>query len=269
MPEKIKIIKLGGEIIEDKNKLTIFLKQFHRLGGLKILVHGGGKIASSFAERLGVKVEMIDGRRLTSEPMREIVQCVYGGLVNKNIVAQLQRLGCDAIGLTGADMGILKAHKREPLNGIDYGFVGEVDEVDSGKLARLLRLGVTPVLAPLTWDCESLLLNTNADTIAREVAVSLARDKSFETEVYFGLGLDGVLKDIKDPGSIISNLGHQEYLSEKANGKITDGMIAKLDNAFHCLIGGVSAVTVGSWENINFPEKGTRLFNDGASHERV
>lgn len=265
---KINIIKLGGEVIEDANKLLSFLKMFVEYPGHKILVHGGGKTASSVARKLGLNVTMIDGRRVTDLKMREVVQSVYGGLVNKNLVSNLQGLGCPAIGLTGADMGVIKAHRRGLLNGIDYGYVGEVDEVDSDQLLGLLKMGLTPVIAPLSWDPNFGLLNTNADTITREIATSITSKLGLPTEVYFSFGLDGVLKDINNPDTLISTLDKNTYHADKKSGSITAGMIAKLDNAFACIDNGVTQVTIGSWANINSPEKGTRLIlEQGASYD--
>ena len=158
--KKIKIIKLGGEVIEDAKKLSTFLQLFVDAPGHKVLVHGGGKIATSVAQQRGVEVKIIEGRRITNQKMRNVAQGVYGGLVNKNIVAKLQSLGCMALGLTGADLGVLKAQRRGIFHGIDYGYVGEIDSVESGILIKLLEMGITPVLAPLSWNSEIGLLNT-------------------------------------------------------------------------------------------------------------
>src|SRR5580698_10503645 len=205
---QLAIIKIGGNIIDDEAKLVHFLDSFAAVPGKKILVHGGGKLATRVAEGLGVRQQLIDGRRITDGETLKIVTMVYAGTINKNIVAQLQARGCDAVGLTGADGNSIRAHKRVHPE-IDYGFVGDVDAVDAAFITVLLMLEKTLVFAPITHDGNGLLLNTNADTIAQELARGLGR--SFDVSLVYSFKKSGVLLDAGDDGSVIRRIGQAEY----------------------------------------------------------
>jgi len=235
------VVKIGGNVIDNPDALLHFLTTFAGLPGAKLLVHGGGKIATQVAEKLGVQTTMVEGRRITDQPMLDVVTMVYGGLVNKQIVAKLQTLDCNAIGLTGADARIVLAHKR-PVGAIDYGFVGDLDEVNAGQLQFFLRQSLTPVIAPISYDNQGGLLNTNADTMASAVAVDLARHDTV-TLVYC-FEKRGVLTDPANDDSVIPALNPTSYADYKAAGAINKGMIPKLDNAFLALDKGVARVVI-------------------------
>ena len=237
----VTVVKIGGNVIDDQDKLARFLKDFSELKGNKILVHGGGKIATQIAAKLGVETRMVEGRRITDEPMREVVTMVYGGGVNKKIVADLQSLGCNAMGLTGADGALIRAVKR-PVKTIDYGLVGDVASVNWLLLLRLLELNLVPVIAPLTFDPDYGILNTNADTQASALATSLS-DRCLVNLVYC-FEKKGVLLDVNDDDSVIPVLGPDLYQQYKEEGKIFEGMIPKLDNAFEALYKGVKKVII-------------------------
>lgn len=235
------VIKIGGNVIDNPDALKRFLASFAQLPGDKILIHGGGKVATQVAEKLGVQTTMVEGRRITDRPMLDVVTMVYGGLVNKQIVAQLQTLGLNAIGLTGADAGTVLAHKRV-VKDIDYGFVGDIDEVNSGQLQFFIRQGLTLVYAPLTFDKEGNILNTNADTMASAIAVDMAQRN--KVSLVYCFEKKGVLADPDDDNSVIAELTPALYSENKANGTINKGMIPKLDNAFRALEKGVSRVII-------------------------
>ncbi|MBS1272214.1 MAG: Acetylglutamate kinase [Candidatus Marinimicrobia bacterium] len=205
---KLYVIKIGGSVIKDESQLSEFLDQFKRIDAPKILVHGGGSKATSVAESLGVNVQMTDGRRITGAEMLEVVTMVYGGLINKNLVAQLQNRGCNAIGLTGADADIIHAHRRE-IADINYGYVGDINSVKTGTLHRFLESGLTPVVAALTHDGQGTMLNTNADTIAATVAGAFSAD--YHVELLFCFEHNGVLESLKNPASVLSSLSYQDY----------------------------------------------------------
>jgi acetylglutamate kinase len=239
---QVKVVKIGGGIIEDKQQLTLFLASFAEIDGAKILVHGGGRLATKVAEDLGIKTNMIEGRRVTDDDMLKVVSMVYGGLTNKNIVAQLQKNNINALGLSGADGNLIKSHKRQHPT-VDYGWVGDVDEVNTNLLETLLKSEIVPVLAPLTHDGNGNMLNTNADTIASEVAVALAKT-GIKTQLIFGFELNGVLKDFSDKSSVIPEITKGSYQNLKADGIISAGMIPKLDNAFSAVESGVESVNI-------------------------
>jgi acetylglutamate kinase len=241
--EKLSIIKIGGNIIEDEASLTAFLKLFSNLEGKKILVHGGGKRATAMATKLGIASKMINGRRITDAETLEVITMVFGGLVNKNIVAKLQALQVDAIGLTGADVNSIKSKKR-PIREIDYGFVGDVKEVASNSIDTLIQADFTPVFCAITHDGKGQLLNTNADTIASQIAVGMS--KMYKTSVYYCFELNGVLKDFNDKKSVIKRINFETYQQLLKEGIITDGMIPKLDNCFDALNKGVHKVHIGN-----------------------
>lgn len=242
--EELKIIKIGGNILDDATQLTRFLSDFAALDGHKILVHGGGKIASSFGQRLGITPRMVEGRRITDSETLELVTMVYGGLINKNVVAQLQAFHCNALGMTGADGNAIYAQKR-PVREIDYGFAGDVagpKSINAAVLQGLLALGLTPVFAPLTHDGNGTLLNTNADTIASVLATALA--PYYEVKLIYCFEKKGVLQNAADDETVIPEINRALYQELKANGIVSDGMVPKLDNAFAALESGVSAVYI-------------------------
>ena len=238
---QLTVVKIGGNVIDNPDALKRFLTTFATLPGDKILVHGGGKIATQIAEKLGVQTTMVDGRRITDRPMLDVVTMVYGGLVNKQIVAQLQALDVNAIGLTGADASTILARKR-PVKEIDYGFAGDIVEVDSGQIRFFLRQSLTPVYAPLTYDDEGTILNTNADTMASAIAVDMSHHDAV-TLVYC-FEKKGVLANPDDDNSVIPELTPTLYAEHKTAGTINKGMIPKLDNAFGALEKEVSRVII-------------------------
>jgi acetylglutamate kinase len=257
--DKLNIIKVGGDVIDDETKLHQFLVNFAALAGHKILIHGGGKLATRLAEDLNIKQEIIEGRRITDAGTLRIVTMVYAGWINKSIVAQLQSMECNAIGVTGADAGLMVAHKRiHPT--IDYGFVGDIDAVNALIFKEWLDYPLTIVVAPITSDQQGQLLNTNADTIASEIAKALASD--FETTLVFCFEKPGVLLDINDNGSVVKSLDKAGYEKlknpETGKSRIFAGMIPKLDNAFVAIENGVRKVIIGSAENL------LQLVNGGA-----
>ncbi len=204
----LSIVKIGGNIIENQGELSKFLKLFSEMEGPKILVHGGGKLATEIAKKIGVESKMIGGRRITDEEGLKVITMVYAGLTNKNIVAELQAKGCNALGMSGADGNAIRAHKR-PVKDIDYGFAGDVDAVNEGLLAHLLTLGLTPVFCAMTHDGKGQLLNTNADTIASELAIGLA--KLYQTTLYYCFEKNGVLRDVSDDNSVIKHIDTEIY----------------------------------------------------------
>lgn len=244
---QLNVIKIGGNVIDDAEKLAGFLDRFSRLPGKKILVHGGGKIATKMAGQLGIESKMVEGRRITDAPMRDVVTMVYGGLVNKRIVARLQSLGCNAIGLTGADGASVLSHKR-PVKTIDYGFVGDVEKVNAPFISLLLQNGLTPVFAPLTFDAEGEMLNTNADTQASEIARALSGTEA--VNLVYCFEKKGVLEDADDNDTLIPRLIPETYEKYKSEGIIYDGMIPKLDNAFAAVRAGVKKVIICEADDI-------------------
>lgn len=237
----INVIKVGGKIVEEPDTLHSLLESFSKIDGAKALVHGGGRSATRIATLLGIESKMVDGRRITDAETLKVVTMVYGGLVNKNIVASLQQMGINALGLTGADMGVIKSEKR-PVKDIDYGFVGDVKSVDGERLASLVKDGVTPVMAPLSFSSEYGLLNTNADTIAAETAKSLV--PYYDVTLTFCFEKKGVLMNEADDDSVIPVITRELYAKYKADGIITGGMIPKLDNAFDAIDSGVKRVVI-------------------------
>ena len=241
MKEKLTIIKVGGKIVEEAETLNSLLTDFSTVPGYKLLVHGGGRSATRIASQLGIESRMVNGRRITDAETLKVVTMVYGGLVNKNIVAGLQSKGVNAIGLTGADMGIIRSEKR-PVTDIDYGFVGDVKQVQAEVLARLIRQGVVPVLAPLTYDGAGGLLNTNADTIAGETAKALAA--IFDVTLVYCFEKKGVLRDENDDDSVIPVITPDLFRQYVDEGIIQGGMIPKLENSFSAVEAGVSQVII-------------------------
>ncbi|MDP4600103.1 MAG: acetylglutamate kinase [Polaribacter sp.] len=241
--EKLSIIKIGGNIIEDESSLHEFLKLFSNLTGKKILVHGGGKKATQMAAKLGIASTMVNGRRITDAATLKVITMVYGGLVNKNIIAKLQSLGINAIGLSGADGNTILSSKR-PVKEIDYGFVGDVKNVDNQAIEVLINHDFTPVFCAITHDGNGQLLNTNADTITSQIAVSMS--KNYETSIYYCFELNGVLEDINDKNSVIKHINSKSYSTLLSDGIIADGMLPKLENCFNALKNGVRAVFMGN-----------------------
>ena len=241
MKEKLTIIKVGGKIVEEEETLNRLLADFSAIEGNKLLVHGGGRSATKIASQLGIESKMVDGRRITDAETLKVVTMVYRGLVNKNIVAGLQAKGVNAIGLTGADMNVIRSVKR-PVKEVDYGFVGDVEKVNADLLGDLIHKGIVPVMAPLTHDGNGHILNTNADTIAGETAKALAQQ--FDVTLIFCFEKKGVLRDEKDDDSVIPQLTRDDFDRYVKEGIIQGGMIPKLENSFDALKAGVSKVII-------------------------
>jgi len=237
------IVKIGGNVINDEAALTSFLTDFASVEGLKILVHGGGKKATELAAQIGLAPKLINGRRVTDEVTLDIVTMVYAGLLNKKITAQLQQYNCDAIGLSGADANSIKAHKRI-VKDIDYGFAGDIDRVNSSLIKLLLANNLTPVFCAITHDKNGQLLNTNADTIASEVASALA--SIYQVQLIYCFEKNGVLKDVDNDDSVIENMNSNDYEELKQAGVIADGMLPKLENCFYALNKGVAKIVIGN-----------------------
>ena len=242
MKEKLTIVKVGGAVVEDDLQLSQLLKDFSAIEGRKVLVHGGGRKATKMAERLGIETQMVNGRRITDADMLEVVTMIYGGLVNKNLVARLQENGVNALGLTGADANVIRSHKRPLKNGIDYGFVGDVEDVAHETLGQLIEAGITPVMAPLTHDGMGHILNTNADTIASETAKALAR--IYDVTLIFSFEKKGVLRNPDDDESVIPVITPEDFERYKADGTISGGMLPKIENALNAVDAGVSKVII-------------------------
>ena len=243
MKENITIVKVGGAVVEDEAQLVQLLHDFTAIQGPKILVHGGGRRATKIAERLGIETKMVDGRRITDADMLEVVTMVYGGLVNKNVVARLQALGCDAIGLTGADANILLSVKRPLKNGVDFGFVGDVKQANGSKIAHLINAGLIPVIAPLTHDGQGHMLNTNADTMASETAKAMAA-AGYDVTLIYAFEKPGVLRDADDDDSVIEKINHTDFEAYKTDGTISGGMLPKIENALAAVDAGVKRVII-------------------------
>jgi len=253
--DRLTIIKVGGKVVENQASLDALLDQFKRISGYKILVHGGGSTATQIAEKLGIETKMVDGRRITDAAMLDVVTMVYGGLVNKKIVAALQARNCNALGLTGADLSLITARKR-PVKDIDYGFVGDVEDVNSRELRLLLAENVVPVIAPITHDGYGMLLNTNADTIASEIAADLA--SVFNVFLFYCFEKRGVLLDPENESSVIFEMDTDLFNQYKEEGIISAGMIPKLENGFNAKRKGVKEVLITNAESIA-TGRGTRL----------
>ena len=254
--EKLTIVKVGGKICENPTSLNALLSDFASIEGNKLLVHGGGRLATAMAERLGIETKMVDGRRITDDQMLEVVTMVYGGLVNKRIVAGLQARGVNALGMTGADMNILLSHKR-PVKTVDYGWVGDVDRAAGVALKSLISQGVVPVIAPLTHDGKGNILNTNADTMAGETAKALA--SLFDVTLAFCFEKEGVLRDENDDHSVIPVINRALYAELKEQGIVSGGMLPKLDNAFATLDAGVKEVSITKADNLRNLARGSHL----------
>jgi acetylglutamate kinase len=245
---KLTVIKVGGKIVEEAETLQALLNDFATIEGHKVLVHGGGRSATKIAAQLGIETQMVNGRRITDADMLRVVTMVYGGLVNKNIVAGLQARGINAVGLTGADMNVILSDKRL-VKDIDYGFVGDVKQVDGERLASLIQSGIVPVMAPLTHDGKGNILNTNADTIAGETAKALAT--YFDVTLVYCFEKKGVLRDEADDDSVISHINRQQFAELVEQGVVQGGMIPKLENAFQAIDAGVKEVIITAADAID------------------
>jgi acetylglutamate kinase len=240
--EKLTIVKVGGAVVEDEAQLAQLLKDFSAIEGKKVLVHGGGRRATQVAASLGIESKMVNGRRITDAEMLSVVTMVYGGLVNKTLVARLQANGVNALGLTGADMNVIRSHKRPIKDGVDFGFVGDVDTADGKMLSKLIEEGITPVMAPLTHDGQGNILNTNADTIASETAKALA--PYYDVTLIFSFEKKGVLRNPDDDDSVIPVITHKDFEKYKSDGTISGGMLPKIENALSAIDAGVSRVII-------------------------
>lgn len=240
--EKLTIVKVGGAVVEDESQLSQLLANFSAIPGKKLLVHGGGRRATKVASELGIESKMINGRRITDAKMLEVVTMVYGGLVNKNLVARLQAHGVNALGLTGADIDVIRSHKRPVKDGIDYGFVGDVDRANGEMLNTLIQAGIIPVIAPLTHDGQGNILNTNADTMASETAKALA--SYFDVTLIFAFEKAGVLQDPDDDNSVIPVINRNLYNQYVEKGIISGGMMPKIENALAAIEAGVKRVII-------------------------
>lgn len=245
--EKITVVKIGGNVIDNPEALKRFLEEFAALPGAKILVHGGGKLATRLAERLELKVQMVDGRRITDKGTLDVVTMVYAGLINKQVVAGLQAAGCNALGLSGADGNAVTARRRDP-NPVDYGFVGDIERVDSGLLRRLLEGGITPVFSAIMHDGQGTLLNCNADSVASAIALGAA--EIAPADLVFCFEKNGVLRDPEDDTTLIREITAETYAPLKANGIVSKGMIPKIENALKAVEKGVRSVTIKHSENL-------------------
>ncbi|MBI3882996.1 MAG: acetylglutamate kinase [Sphingobacteriales bacterium] len=260
--EKLFVIKIGGNVIDNDVALASFLKIFASINAKKILIHGGGKVATKIGEKLGIQSNYVNGRRITDEATIDLVTMVYGGLVNKKVVASLQSLNCNAIGLTGADANIIPATKR-PVKEVDYGFVGDVDssKIAANKLQLFLDNGLMPIIAPLTHDGNGQMLNTNADTVASTLAVSLS--KSYDVRLIYCFEKKGVLENVNDDDSVITLITKEKYKQLLEENKLFDGILPKIDNAFDAIDSGVKEVLIGDAndlvQNVTDNTKGTLI----------
>ena len=253
--DRLTIIKVGGKVVEDSQSLDSLLDQFKKISGFKLLIHGGGTIATEIAGKLGLETKMVEGRRITDSAMLDVVTMVYAGLVNKKVVAGLQARNCNALGLTGADLSLITAKKRL-VKDIDYGYVGDIEDVNSRELRLLINENVIPVIAPLTHDGNGQLLNTNADTIAAEIAAELSA--FYNVFLFFCFDKKGVLMDQNDETSVIYELDSMLFDQYKNDGIINEGMIPKLENGFQAKRKGVKEVLITNAQNIA-TGRGTRL----------
>lgn len=257
MKEKLTIVKVGGAVVEDEAQLSQLLKDFSAIKGNKVLIHGGGRRATQVAANLGIESKMVGGRRITDADMLSVVTMVYGGLVNKNLVARLQANSVNALGLTGADMDVIRSHKRPIKDGVDFGFVGDVDRADGEMLSSLIKAGITPVMAPLTHDGQGHILNTNADTIASETAKALA--PYYDVTLIYSFEKKGVLRNPDDDDSVIPTITRADFEQYKADGTISGGMLPKIENALSAIDAGVSRVIITLATAID-GESGTKIF---------
>lgn len=240
--DTLQIFKIGGKVVENEKQLSAFLQAFSKLNGSKILIHGGGKWVTEMSQKLGYEVKMIDGRRITDANTLEVVKMMLAGVANKNVVSKLQGYNCNAIGLTGADGNVILAEKRPLINGIDYGFVGDVKQINTQVIYDIIQAGLVPVFAAMTHDGLGQLFNTNADTIASSLAVGMSND--YDVQLNYCFELNGVMRDINDPESAIPVIKPTNYQQLKEEEVINSGMIPKIDNALDALNAGVTAVRI-------------------------
>ena len=247
--KQINVVKIGGNVIDNADALERFVSDFAELPAPKILIHGGGKLATRLSEKLEIPTQMIDGRRVTDRDTLDVVTMVYAGLVNKQIVAKLQAVGCNAIGLSGADANVISAVRRSPIP-VDFGYVGDInaDKINTGFIETLLKSGVTPVFCAITHDGEGSLLNSNADSVASAVAVAAATIAP--TYMHFCFEKLGVMRDINDDSSLIKEILPDSYRELRETGVVNKGMIPKIDNAFHAVESGVQSVTIKHSDNL-------------------
>ncbi|MDC0386932.1 acetylglutamate kinase [Flavobacteriaceae bacterium] len=256
--DKLQVVKIGGNVIENREALLDFLKDFATLSGPKILIHGGGKEATQMAEKLGIEVQLIEGRRITDTQNLELITMLYAGKLNKTIVAHLQALGCNSLGLSGADGNSILAEKRPP-NPIDFGFVGDLTKINNNLFEILLQNGISPICCALSHDGKGQLLNTNADTIAATVAGAMSRN--FEVHLNYCFEKNGVLLDLNDASSLIKTINENQYLNLKEEGILHTGMIPKLENCFNALRAGVKQVKIGNPKMITETGTFTQIIN--------
>lgn len=256
--QSLTVIKIGGNIVDDESALNAFLDIYARIEGPKVLVHGGGKLATRMAAQLGIETQMVNGRRITDEAMLPIAVMVYAGLINKQITAQLQARGCDAMGISGADAKLIQSHKR-PTEPIDYGYVGdfEASDVNVVRLQQLLEIGISPVFSAITADKEGQLLNTNADTIASNIAVALAT--KYKVALVYCFERKGVLQDINDENSVINTINQENFTQLKQQGVIAYGMLPKIENALAAVNQGVDKVCIKKAEDLLDIKAGTTI----------
>ena len=254
--EELIVVKIGGNVIDNPTALNQFLGDFSNIKKKKILVHGGGKIATEIAAKLGLEAVMVEGRRITDKPMLDVVTMVYGGLINKNMVAKLQALGCNAIGLSGADGNGIVCNKR-PVKEVDYGFVGDVKAVNNDFLEHLLDGNLIPIMSPLSHDGNGNMLNINADTVATTLAKTMA--KNYTVTLLYCFELKGVLSDFEDKNSVIEKMDFGSYQTLKSNGAISKGMIPKMDNSFDAIHNGVQKVVICHSSNMLKVAEGLQL----------
>jgi acetylglutamate kinase len=257
MKQKLTVVKVGGAVVEDEAQLSQLLKDFSAIEGKKVLIHGGGRRATQVAASLGIESKMVGGRRITDADMLSVVTMVYGGLVNKNLVARLQANGVNALGLTGADVDVIRSHKRPIKDGVDFGFVGDVDRANGKMLSQLIEAGITPVMAPLTHDGEGHILNTNADTIASETAKALA--PYYDVTLIYSFEKKGVLRNPDDDDSVIPTITRADFEQYKADGTISGGMLPKIENALSAIDAGVGRVIITLATAID-GHSGTQIF---------
>lgn len=246
--DKLYVIKIGGNIIDDERELSFFLGSFASIEAEKILVHGGGKLATRMAEKMGLAQQVVEGRRITDADTLKIVTMVYAGYINKNIVALLQSSGCNAAGFSGADGNLVSAHKRTGT-AVDYGFAGDIDSVNAALLNSLVQQGIVPVVSPITHNGKGQLLNTNADTIAQEIAKALSG--LYEVTLVYCFEKEGVMRDVNDAASVIRRIAISDYTELKSNGTISGGMIPKIDNAMQAIGEGVKKVIIGKADKLS------------------
>jgi len=258
MAEILSIFKIGGKVIDDNNELKIFLRDFAGIPGKKILVHGGGKWVTEMCRRLGIEVKMTNGRRITDERTLEVVTMILPGLANKKIVVILQKYGCNALGLTGADGNTITATRRPVKNGIDFGFVGDIMEVNVNNVQEIIKSGFVPIFTAMTHDKNGQLFNTNADTIASSLAVGLSEE--YNVNLYYCFEKSGVLKDLSDENSLVSHINHGNYNDLKREGVIHTGMLPKVDNAFNAIDSGVKRVYICHYGDVKKLSEGVEEF---------